>query len=52
MGSVEGNRIDFETGVTNAITPLAFYETMMVKGFKRLVRDDTEVSIETKLRAG
>jgi len=45
------NRIDFVAGVATAITPLAFYETMMVKGFQRLVQDDTEVSIETGLRA-
>jgi hypothetical protein len=45
------NRIDFINGVTTAITPLAYYETMMVKGFQRLVQDDTEVSIETGLKA-
>jgi hypothetical protein len=45
------NRIDFVDGVATALTPLAFYETMMVKAFERLVRDDTEVSVETGLRA-
>ena len=45
------NRIDFINGVTTAITPLAFYETLMVKAFQRLVQDNTKVSIETGLRA-
>jgi hypothetical protein len=45
------NQIDFVAGVGSALTPLAFYETMMVKAFDRLVQDDTEVSIEAGLKA-
>ncbi len=45
------NQIDFVNGLATAITPLAYLETMMVKGFQRLVQDDTEVSIETGLKA-
>ena len=45
------NQIDFVNGLATAITPLAYLETIMVKGFQRLVQDDTEVSIETGLKA-
>jgi hypothetical protein len=45
------NKIDFIAGVGTALTPLAYLETMMVKGFQRLVQDDTEVSPEAGLRA-
>lgn len=45
------NRIDFIDGVSTAVTPMAFYETLMVKSYERLVQDGTEVSIETGLRA-
>ncbi|MBX7135033.1 MAG: hypothetical protein K1X67_20400 [Fimbriimonadaceae bacterium] len=43
--------IDFVNGVGTAITPLAYLEAMMVKGFERLVQDDTEVSPEMGLKA-
>jgi hypothetical protein len=43
--------IDFVNGVATAITPIAFLETMMVKGFQNLVRDDTEVNPEMGLKA-
>ncbi len=45
------NQIDFVNGLATAITPLAYLETMMVRGFQRLVQDGTEVSIETGLKA-
>lgn len=45
------NEIDFVAGVGTAITPLAFYESLMVKSFGKLVQEDTEISIETGLRA-
>ena len=43
--------IDFENGVATALTPIAYMEAMMVKGFQNMVRDDTEVSPEMGLRA-
>jgi hypothetical protein len=45
------NRIDFVEGVATALTPLAFFETVMAKAFSTLVDDGTEVSVETGLRA-
>ncbi len=45
------NQIDFVNGLATAITPLAYLETAMVKGFQNLVRDDTEVTIEMGLKA-
>ena len=43
--------IDFINGVTTAITPLALYETVVVKVFQRLVQDDIKVSLEAGLKA-
>jgi hypothetical protein len=43
--------IDFINGVTTAITPLALFETMVVKAFQGLVQDDIRVSPETGLKA-
>jgi len=45
------NEIDFEQGLKIALTPLAYLETLMVKGFHKLVQDGTEVSVEAGLRA-
>ena len=45
------NGVDFAEGVATAITPMALYETVMVKAFRTLVDDGTEVSVETGLRA-
>lgn len=45
------NQIDFVNGLATAITPIAFLETMMLKGFQNMVRDDTEVSPELGLKA-
>lgn len=45
------SQIDFEAGLATALTPLAFLETIMVKAFDRVVQADTEVSVETGLRA-
>ena len=30
------NQVDFVKGVATAITPMAFYETVMVKGYETL----------------
>jgi hypothetical protein len=38
------NSVDFIEGVATAITPLAFLETVMVKGYQTLVDEDTTVS--------
>ena len=35
------NRIDFIEGVATAITPIAFFETVMVKSYETLVDSDT-----------
>lgn len=43
--------LDFIDGVSTAVTPMAFYETLMVKGYEQMVQDGAEVSIETALRA-
>ena len=45
------NQIDFVAGVRTALTPMAFFETIMAKSYERLVEDGTEVSPETGLRA-
>ena len=45
------NQVDFVEGVVIALTPMAFYEVVMAKGFRTLVDDGTEVSVETGLRA-
>jgi hypothetical protein len=47
----EQNRVDFVNGVATALTPLAFFEIVMNKAFRNLVDDDTEVSVDTGLRA-
>ena len=36
------NRVDFVAGVATALTPLAFYETVMVKGYETLVDSSTK----------
>jgi hypothetical protein len=45
------NRADFVEGVATALTPLAFYEVVMNKAFRNLVDDNTEISVDTGLRA-
>lgn len=47
----EQYEIDFVAGVGGALTPMAFYDVVMQKGFQTLVDDATEVSVETALRA-
>jgi hypothetical protein len=47
----EQNRVDFVNGVATALTPLAFFEIVMNKAFRNLVDDNTEVSVDTGLRA-
>jgi len=45
------NGVDFVKGVANAITPMAFYETVMVKGYETLVDPDTRVDVNTGMIA-
>ena len=45
------NSADFVEGVATAITPMAFYETVMVKGYETLVDSDTEVDVNTGMIA-
>ena len=45
------NGVDFVKGVATAITPMAFYETVMVKGYETLVDSDTEVDVSTGMIA-
>ena len=43
--------VDFVKGVATAITPMAFYETVMVKGYETLVDSNTEVDVNTGMIA-
>ena len=45
------NGVDFVKGVATAITPMAFYETVMVKGYETLVDSDTKVDVNTGMIA-
>jgi hypothetical protein len=45
------NSVDFIEGVATAITPLAFLETVMVKGYQSLVDEHTAVSYRDAMDA-
>jgi len=45
------NRIDFIEGVATALTPIAFFETVMVKSYENLVDSDTKVDVNTGIVA-
>ena len=45
------NGVDFVKGVATAITPMAFYETVMVKGYETLVDSGTKVDVNTGMVA-
>ena len=45
------NGVDFVEGVATAITPMALYETIMVKGYETLVDPDTKVDVNTGMIA-
>ena len=45
------NGVDFVKGVATAITPMALYETVMVKGYETLVDSDTTVDVNTGMVA-
>jgi hypothetical protein len=45
------NGIDFVEGVATAITPIAFFETVMAKSYENLVDSDTKVDVKTGIVA-
>src|SRR6185312_5034432 len=45
------NGVDFVKGVATAITPMAFFETVMVKGYETLVDSGTRVDVGTAMIA-
>ena len=45
------NGVDFVKAVATAITPMAFYETVMAKGYETLVHPNTKVDINTGMIA-
>ena len=48
---VQENGVDFAKGVATAITPMAFFETVMVKGYETLVDSGTRVDVSTGMIA-
>ena len=47
----KANGVDFVKGVATAITPIAFFETVMVKSYETLVDSDTKVDVNTGIIA-
>ena len=47
----KANGVDFVEGVATAITPIAFFETIMVKSYETLVDSDTRVDVNTGMVA-
>ncbi len=45
------NGVDFVNGVATAITPMALYETIMVRGYQNLVDPDTKIDVNTAMTA-
>jgi hypothetical protein len=45
------NGIDFINGVATGLTPMAFYETVMVKGYETLLDPDAKVDVTTGMIA-
>ena len=45
------NGVDFVEGVATALTPIAFFETVMVKSYETLVDSDTKVDVNTGIVA-
>ena len=45
------NAVDFVEGVGTAITPMALYETIMVKGYETVVDPDIKVDVNTAMVA-
>ena len=47
----KANGVDFVEGVASAITPIAFFETVMVKSYETLVDSNTKVDVHTGMVA-
>ena len=47
----KANGVDFIEGVATAITPIAFFETVMVKSYETLVDSNTKVDVNTGIVA-
>ena len=47
----KANGVDFAEGVATAITPIAFFETVMVKSYETLVDSNTKVDVNTGIVA-
>ena len=47
----KANGVDFVEGVATALTPFAFFETVMVKSYETLVDSDTKVDVNTGIVA-
>jgi hypothetical protein len=47
----KANGVDFVEGVATAITPIAFFETVMVKSYETLVDSNTTVDVNTGMVA-
>ena len=47
----KANGVDFVEGVATAITPIAFFETVLVKSYETLVDSDTRVDVNTGIVA-
>jgi hypothetical protein len=45
------NQIDFVEGVATALTPIAFFETVMLKSYENLVASDTKIDVSTGIVA-
>lgn len=45
------NGVDFVNGVATALTPMAFFETVMAKGYETLVDPNTKVDVNTGMIA-
>ena len=45
------NHVDFVEGVGTALTPIAFFETVMVRSYETLVDSDTKVDVHTGIVA-
>ncbi len=47
----KANGVDFVEGVATAITPIAFFETVMVKSYENLVGSETKLDVNTGMIA-
>ena len=47
----KANGVDFVEGVTTALTPIAFFETVMVKSYETLVDSNTKVDVNAGMVA-